>query len=80
MRQGKVDNGHPLNFLLNAAYGWPAGGFFNAQPRASGNAFQKQAYGNYAFGVYMVAAGVSLSRSSSRLEPLTARADRCREL
>ena len=59
--QGKADNGHPVNFLLNVFTGWPAGHFFDPQPLASGTVRQNAAYGNYVFGVYMQAAGVSLS-------------------
>ncbi len=35
------------------------GGALDAQPYATGNAFQKASYGNYTFGVFMAAAGVS---------------------
>jgi hypothetical protein len=45
--------------------GWPKGKYLDAQPLASGNVFQKQAYGNYVFGTYMSAAGVPLNVSLS---------------
>ena len=61
--QGAADNGHPIDFLLNAYYGWPAGHFFDAQPLASGTVKQRAAYGNYVYGVYMEAAGLSLSEA-----------------
>jgi len=41
--------------------GWPKGKYLDAQPLASGNVFQNQAYGNYVFGVYMSGAGTSLN-------------------
>lgn len=58
--QGKADNGHLGNLLLNSVTGFPAGHFFDPQPLATGDTFQRQAYGNYTFGVYMAAAGVPL--------------------
>ena len=45
--------------------GFPAGHYLDPQPLASGNVFQKQAYGNYTFGVYMASAGVSLNTALS---------------
>lgn len=45
--------------------GFPAGHYLDPQPLASGNVFQRQAYGNYTFGVYMAAAGVSRSTALS---------------
>ena len=59
--QGKVDNGHPFTIFLNSVTGFPRGHFFDPQPFASGTPLQKASYGNYTFGVYMSAAGVSLS-------------------
>ena len=45
--------------------GFPAGHYLDPQPLASGNVFQRQAYGNYAFVVYMASAGVSLNNALS---------------
>jgi hypothetical protein len=45
--------------------GWPKGGYLDAQPLASGTVPQNAAYGNYAYGVYMQAAGFSLYQSLS---------------
>jgi len=47
------------NFVLDVSMGFPAGHYLDPQPLASGNVFQRQAYGNYTFGVYMAGAGVS---------------------
>jgi hypothetical protein len=41
------------------------GGSLDAQPNASGDTFQKQTYGNYAFGVFFAAAGVPLNQALS---------------
>ncbi len=62
---GRAANGSPVNFTLDVTMGFPAGDYLDPQPLASGNTFQNQAYGNYTFGVYMQAAGVSLSTSLS---------------
>jgi hypothetical protein len=59
--QGNVDKGHPMTIVLNSLTGFPRGHFFDPQPLASGNPLQNAAYGTYAFGVYMAAAGVPLS-------------------
>ena len=40
--------------------GWRTSHYLDPQPLATGNVFQRQAYGNYVFGVYMASAGVSL--------------------
>jgi hypothetical protein len=53
--QGQQANGSTVNFALDVAMGWPKGDYLDAQPLASGNVFQNQAYGNYVFGVYMSA-------------------------
>jgi hypothetical protein len=41
--------------------GFAIGGYVDAQPMATGNAYEKAAYGNYVFGAYMSAAGFPLS-------------------
>jgi hypothetical protein len=58
--QGKQSGASAVDFSLDAAMGWPKNHYLDAQPLASGNVFQKQAYGNYVFGAYMAAAGVPL--------------------
>ena len=58
---GQQANGSPVNFALDVGMGWFKNHYLDAQPLASGNVFQKQAYGNYVFGAYMAAAGVSLN-------------------
>ena len=61
---GKAANGSPVNFALDLM-GWPRGDYLDAQPLASGTLFERQAYGNYVFGVYMQGAGVPLSLALS---------------
>lgn len=63
--QGQAANGSLVNFTLDVTMGFPRGDFRDAQPLASGNPLQREAYGNYAFGVYMAAAGVPLSAALS---------------
>jgi hypothetical protein len=58
---GNAAKGNPINFGRAVVKGFPRGGYLDAQPAASGNALQRAAYGNYAFGVFMAAAGVPLS-------------------
>lgn len=48
----------PVPFLAISGAGFPRGNYLDAQPKASGNVFQRAAYGNYSFGVYMASAGV----------------------
>ena len=62
---GSAANGSLINLALDAKMGFPAGHYLDPQPLASGNVFQKQAYGNYTFGVYMASAGVSLNTALS---------------
>jgi hypothetical protein len=57
---GQADNGHPINFILDALTGFKRGHFADAQPYASGSPLQRAAYGNYVFGVFMQSAGLSL--------------------
>ena len=52
----------PINFALNAKYGWPGGSYLDAQPLTNvPGTWAAAAYGNYVYGVYMQAAGVPLS-------------------
>jgi hypothetical protein len=53
-----VSDEEPAAFIAISGAGFPRGSYLDAQPRASGNVFQRVAYDNYAFGVYMAAAGV----------------------
>lgn len=57
---GQAALANQINFYLDVAMGWPRGGYLDPQKLASGTIYQNQAYGNYAFGVYMQAAGFSL--------------------
>src|SRR3974390_1311019 len=51
---------NPFILWEDVTYGFPKGGYLDAQPFASGNAFERAAYGNYVFGVYVAAAGIPL--------------------
>lgn len=62
---GQQAKNSTTDFALDIAIGFPAGHYLDPQPLASGNVFQRQAYGNYTFGVYMAAAGVSLNNALS---------------
>lgn len=50
-----------MTTTLDIMKGFRIGGYLDAQPLATGNVYQRQAYGNYTFGVYMAAAGFPLS-------------------
>ncbi|MGB6687307.1 MAG: RHS repeat-associated core domain-containing protein [Terracidiphilus sp.] len=63
--QGQAANGNLINFALDVKYGFPRGGYLDAQPYAIGTSLQRAAYGNYVFGVYMENAGLSLSQTLS---------------
>jgi RHS repeat-associated protein len=62
---GQQAKNSTTNFVLDVSMGFPAGHYLDPQPLASGNIFQNQAYGNYTFGIYMAAAGVSLNTALS---------------
>ena len=51
--------------------------YLDAQPLAFENVFQKQAYGNYVFGVYMASAGVSLNTALSGASALSLGSGAC---
>ena len=55
----------PAAFLGISGAGFPRGSFLDAQPKASGNVFQRAACGNYSFGVYMASAGVPYAATMS---------------
>jgi hypothetical protein len=51
-----------LNFALDVHYGWGSGQYLDAQPLTNvPGTWTAAAYGNYVYGVYMQAAGVSRS-------------------
>ena len=59
---GKNAPWYSLNFALDVHYGWGSEQYLDAQPLTNVPATWKAAaYGNYVYGVYMQAAGVSLS-------------------
>ena len=62
---GQAANGKLVNFALDVTRGFPGGDYLDPQPLGSGNAYQRQAYGNYTFGVYMQAAGLPLPQALS---------------
>jgi hypothetical protein len=78
---GQQSKNSTTNLVLDIAMGFPAGHYLDPQPLASGNVFQRQAYGNYTFGVYMAAGGVSLSTSTpqTRLDDLRQRVTKNRD-
>ncbi len=61
--QGAADKGHIGNFLADTLQGFPAGHFLDPQPLSSGTVQQAAAYGNYTYGVFMQASGLSLSQT-----------------
>jgi RHS repeat-associated protein len=63
--QGQAANGSLINFVLDVSMGLPRGNFLDPQPLASGTVYQRQGYGNYTFGVYTQAAGLTLSQALS---------------
>jgi RHS repeat-associated protein len=57
---GKAAKWYSLNFILDALKGWQTGHYLDAQPLTNvPGTWNAAAYGNYAYGVYMQAAGVS---------------------
>ena len=58
---GKASKWNPVNALLDLSMGFKIGGYLDAQPLAQGNPFERAAYGNYAYGVWMEASGTPLS-------------------
>jgi hypothetical protein len=63
--QGQAANGSPTNFALDVAMGLPRGDYLDPQPLTDAPPLQAAAYGNYAYGVYMQAAGFTLSQPLS---------------
>ena len=58
---GKAAKSSLVTFILDVLKGFPRGDYLDAQPLGAGNALQRAAYGNYAFGVYTAAAGIPRS-------------------
>ncbi|MFZ3265601.1 MAG: IPT/TIG domain-containing protein [Terriglobales bacterium] len=59
MGQNTMNN--PFTTTYDFVKGFAIGGYLDAQPMATGNAYEKAAYGNYVFGAYMSGAGFPLS-------------------
>jgi RHS repeat-associated protein len=57
---GKDSEWDPISAVLDITKGFKAGGYLDAQPMASGDVYQRAAYGNYVFGVWMRASGTPL--------------------
>jgi hypothetical protein len=57
---GKASRWDPVSAVLDLTKGFKIGGYLDAQPMATGNPYQRAAYGNYAFGVWMRASGTPL--------------------
>jgi hypothetical protein len=58
---GKTASNNPVTSTLDLTKGFKIGGYLDAQPLASGNVYDRAAYGNYVYGVYMAAAGFPLT-------------------
>ena len=52
---------NPVTAALDLDKGFKIGGYLDAQPLAQGNVYQRAAYGNYAYGVWMAASGTPLT-------------------
>jgi len=59
--QGASAKASTISFALDTVMGWI--GYLNSQPLNSGTVQQNAAYGNYVFGVYMQAGGLTLSQA-----------------
>jgi hypothetical protein len=57
---GKASRWDPVSAVLDLTKGFKIGGYLDAQPMATGDPYQRAAYGNYAFGVWMRASGTPL--------------------
>jgi hypothetical protein len=58
---GTGTRNNPFTTYYDFKNGFAIGGYLDAQPMATGTAFERAAYGNYVFGAYMSAAGFPLS-------------------
>ncbi len=57
---GKASKWDPISAVLDLSKGFKIGGYLDAQPMATGDPYQRAAYGNYVFGVWMRASGTPL--------------------
>jgi RHS repeat-associated protein len=57
---GKAAANNPVKSTLDLNKGFAIGGYLDAQPLATGNVYERAAYGNYVFGAYMASAGFPL--------------------
>ena len=48
---------NPFTTTYDFSKGFAIGGYLDAQPMATGTAYERAAYGNYVFGAYMSAGG-----------------------
>ena len=69
---GNAAANNPVNSTLDLTKGFKIGGYLDAQPLASGNVYERAAYGNYVFGTYMAAAGFPLSVSLAGADGIAA--------
>jgi RHS repeat-associated protein len=58
---GQDTKNNPFTTTYDFVKGFAIGGYLDAQPMATGNSYEKAAYGNYVFGAYMSGAGFPLS-------------------
>lgn len=54
---GKSSMNNPFTSAFDIVKGFAIGGYLDAQPLATGNVYERAAYGNYVFGAYMAANG-----------------------
>lgn len=57
---GQAAKWNPVTAVRDLSGGFKIGGYLDAQTRAQGNPFERAAYGNYAYGVWMAASGTPL--------------------
>ena len=57
---GREAKWNPFRAVSDLVNGFKIGGYLDAQPLASGDPYQRAAYGNYVFGVWMRASGTPL--------------------
>jgi hypothetical protein len=57
---GKASKWDPVSAVLDLTKGFKIGGYLDVQPMASGDPYQRAAYGNYVFGAWMRASGTPL--------------------
>jgi RHS repeat-associated protein len=57
---GKEAKWNPFRAVSDLVNGFKIGGYLDPQPLASGDPYQRAAYGNYTFGVWMRASGTPL--------------------